>query len=105
MKPHGIQQGSRAKARQLPRSLIQSLRSEASLKNPWKNQTLCKPFFTRRGFDSRFFGASPVASALDLRTGRDPDAKKLKISRSARWTVDLFVFSNQVSLPRCRQAE
>ncbi len=27
-----------------------------------------------RGFEADFFGASPVASALDLRTGRNPAA-------------------------------
>lgn len=47
-------------------------------KNLLKTKTLCfdEPTtrLTRRGFDEAdFFGASPVASALDRRSGRDPD--------------------------------
>jgi hypothetical protein len=42
-------------------------------------------WLTHRGFrEADFFGASPVASALDLRTGRDPDTQTFTISRSFR---------------------
>jgi hypothetical protein len=53
-----------------------------------KAKPLChKPttWLTHRGFcEADFFGASPVASALDLRTGRDPDTQTFTISRSFR---------------------
>jgi hypothetical protein len=53
-----------------------------------KAKPLChKPttWLTHRGFcEADFFGASPVASALDLRTGRDPDTQTFTIPRSFR---------------------
>lgn len=44
-----------------------------------KSKTLCQTSrfgtaYLQRVVCSRFFGASPVASALDLRSGRDPGA-------------------------------
>jgi len=54
-------------------------------KNLLKTKTLCldEPTtgLTRRGFDEAdFFGASPVASALDRRSGRDPDTHTSTLS-------------------------
>jgi hypothetical protein len=54
-------------------------------KNLSKTKTLCldEPIIrlTRRGFDEAdFFGASPVASALDRRSGRDPDTHTSTLS-------------------------
>lgn len=72
------------------RFLIQDLRSGTSPKNhPGKTKPSASrsSSHSQRVRDSRFFGASPVASALDLRTGRDPDANHLTVSRSARWEV------------------
>jgi hypothetical protein len=54
---------------------------------------------------SRFFGASPVASALDLHPGRDPDAKELKLSCSARWEVGRSALLTHHRLAECQQAE
>jgi hypothetical protein len=58
-------------------STIQGLCSETPPKKSLQNKTLCldKPTrLTHRGFrDADFFGASPVASALDRCIGRDPD--------------------------------
>ena len=62
------------------RSMIQGLRSETS---PKKSASKAKPSAPSRPLGSRaegfakadFFGASPVASALDLGTGRDPDTQ------------------------------
>jgi len=49
-----------------------------------KKQPSASGTHSQRVLTSRFFGASSVASALDLRSGRDPDAKVLKLSCSAR---------------------
>jgi hypothetical protein len=68
-------------ARLSSRSMLQGLRSETSpKKSNSQNKTLCldKPttWLAHRGFcETDFFGASPVASALDPRTGRDPDTQ------------------------------
>jgi hypothetical protein len=60
-----------------------------------------KPSATSRQLGSRtegfaeadFFGASPVASALDLRTGRDPDTQTFTISPSFRsYSVGTGIF-------------
>ena len=106
MKPHPIQQGDRAKARQLPRSLIQDLRSAASPKNRVeKTKPSASHGYSQRVRLSRFFGASPVASALDLRSGRDPETKVLKLSCSARWEVDRLALLTHHLLAECQQAE
>jgi hypothetical protein len=71
------------------RSMIQGLRSETS---PNKSVSKAKPSALSRPLGSRaegfakadFFGASPVASALDLRNGRDPDTQTVTLSCSFR---------------------
>jgi hypothetical protein len=71
------------------RSRIQGLSSETS---PKKSASKTKPSATSlllgpraEGFaKADFFGASSVASALDLRTGRDPDTKTFTLACSFR---------------------
>ena len=69
--------------------MIQGLGSKTS---PKKTASKAKPSAPSRSLGSRaegfaqadFFGASPVASALDLRTKRDPDTQSFTLSCSFR---------------------
>ena len=56
-----------------------------------QSKTLCQPHRVRtvspqRVPYSRFFGASPVASALDLRPGRDPGANGFTLRSPLQWS-------------------
>jgi hypothetical protein len=65
------------------RSWIQGLRSGASPKNHLKKANPRQAVLARRGFGKADSSEpAPVASALDLRPGRDPDAKPLTLPRT-----------------------
>jgi hypothetical protein len=76
--------------------------TKESLEKPNPLQAI---LYSQRVRLSRFFGASPVASALDLRHGRDPDAKELKLSCCARCEVDRLALLTHHLLAECQQAE
>lgn len=60
--------------------LIQGLRSGASPKNHLEKSNPLQAVLARRGFGKADSSEpAPVASALDLRSGRDPDAKPLTL--------------------------
>jgi len=92
-------------ARRSSRFLIQGLRSGSFTKESSQKTNPLPVIVTRKGFVSRFFGANSVASALDLHPGRDPDAKELKLSCSARWEVDRSALLTHHLLAECQQAE
>jgi hypothetical protein len=91
--------------------MIQGLRSKTS---PKKSGAKAKPSAPSRPLGSRaegfakadFFGASPVASALDLRNGRDPDTQTITVScsfRSAGAAQDLLLAARNFFVARtCR---
>jgi hypothetical protein len=61
-------------------------------------------WLTHRGFcEADFFGASPVASALDLRTGRDPDTQTSNISSPFRsYGSETGIFNSFSKEQACR---
>ena len=62
-----------------PRPLLRDSTKEISLSQPPKNQNPLRDTLPRGLWAlADFFGASPVASALDFRVGRDPNTDHIK---------------------------
>ena len=78
------QNGSRAKPARRLRVLAPGPPLRNLTKESGKSKTLCQisrcATNPQRVRHSRFFGASPVASALDLRAGRDPGANRFTVA-------------------------